>query len=64
MPAAQSKKRVGPARGRRLPPVGQDRRRQRVLRERVQHVGQQQFLVLLLVLQAEFHQRRVGGRRA
>ena len=40
---------------------------QRVLRERVQDVGEQQFLMLLFVMEAEFDQRRdfglVGVRR-
>ena len=43
---------------RRLLPIRQHGGRQWVLRERVQHVGQQKFLMLLLVLQAKFDQRR------
>ena len=33
-------------------------RRYRILREGVQDVGQHQFLMLLLVIEADFHQRR------
>ena len=43
-------------RARRFAPIRQHRRRQRILRERVQHVGEQQLLVLLLVLQTELDQ--------
>ena len=35
----------------------------RVLRERVQDVGQHQFLMLLLVIEADFDQRRDGRQR-
>ena len=58
MPPGKSTNRVGPGGARRLAPAGDHGRDQRTLREGVQHVGDQQFLVLLLVLQAEFDQRR------
>ena len=38
-------------------------RRNRILREGVQDVGQHQFLMLLLVIEADFHQRREPGQR-
>ena len=45
--------------GFRLPPIGQSSGQQGVLSESVQDIGQQQLLVLLFVLQAEFqHIRR------
>ena len=52
----------GAGRGFRFAPVRQHRGCQGVLGERVQHVGQQQLLVLLLMLQAELHEACRGVR--
>ena len=53
----------GPGSLRGLVPAWDGRGQQRVLREGVQDVGDQQFLVLLLVVQAELDERGGGRRR-
>ena len=66
MPAGTSTKPRGPCVGARRLPSGVVDRIGRVLREGVQDVGEQQFLVLLLVMQADLqnfeHARGIRGR--
>ena len=51
-------------RARRFLPIRQHGRRKRILREGMQHVGQQQLLMLLLVLQAELDNPAASLRHA